>query len=86
MITHFIWESAQTKSSNNIDTPSQPSVIFYLGLEGMGGLEMDTDEEEDVKHFTLRCVVTYLIILPRVSTDPSDFQDFLLSWMNLRFA
>lgn len=53
MNTHFIWESAQTKSSNNIDTPSQPSVIFYLGLEGMGGLEMDTDEEEDVKHFTL---------------------------------
>src|ERR1700729_3942730 len=28
--------------------PSQNSVIFYLGLEGLGGLDMDSDEEENV--------------------------------------
>ncbi len=28
-------------------------LIWYLGLEGLGGLDMDTDEEEDVgRHFT----------------------------------
>ncbi|KAK0197344.1 glycoside hydrolase [Armillaria mellea] len=26
---------------------SRPSLIWYLGLEGLGGLDMDTDEEED---------------------------------------
>lgn len=29
--------------------PSRVSVIFYLGLEGLGGLEMETDEEEHVR-------------------------------------
>lgn len=50
------------KNPYNVDAPSQPSVIFYLGLEGMGGLEMDTDEEENVEHLTLRCIVAHLIL------------------------
>ena len=29
---------------------SQTSLIFYLGLEGLGGLDMDTDEAENVCH------------------------------------
>ena len=32
-----------------VDRPSRISTIFYLGLEGTGGLEMETDEEEDVR-------------------------------------
>lgn len=28
--------------------PSQNSVIFYFGLEGLGGLDMDSNEEENV--------------------------------------
>jgi len=27
---------------------SQISTIFYFGLEGIGGLEMETEEDEDV--------------------------------------
>lgn len=28
--------------------PSRISTIFYFGLEGLGGLEMETDEDENV--------------------------------------
>ncbi|KAJ7632404.1 glycoside hydrolase [Roridomyces roridus] len=31
----------------NPDFPSRPSLIFYFGLEGLGGVDMDTDEEEN---------------------------------------
>ncbi|KAJ7684923.1 glycoside hydrolase [Mycena polygramma] len=29
------------------DKPSHPSLIFYFGLEGLGGIDMDTDEDEN---------------------------------------
>lgn len=29
--------------------PSRTSFIFYAGLEGMGGLELETDEDENVR-------------------------------------
>jgi hypothetical protein len=29
-------------------SPSRTSFIFYFGLEGMGGLELETDENENV--------------------------------------
>jgi hypothetical protein len=28
---------------------SQTSTIFYFGVEGMGGLEMETEEDENVR-------------------------------------
>ena len=31
------------------DRVSRVSTIFYMGLEGVGGLEMETDEEENVR-------------------------------------
>ncbi|KAK7023769.1 mannosyl-oligosaccharide glucosidase [Favolaschia claudopus] len=31
----------------NPDMPSHPSLIFYLGLEGLGGIDMDTEEDEN---------------------------------------
>ncbi|KAJ7715951.1 glycoside hydrolase [Mycena maculata] len=31
----------------NPDVPSHPSLIFYFGLEGLGGIDMDTDEDEN---------------------------------------
>jgi hypothetical protein len=31
-----------------LDLPSQISLVFYAGLEGLGGLEMETDENENV--------------------------------------
>ena len=30
------------------DAPSRTSFIFYLGIDGLGGLEMETDEDENV--------------------------------------
>lgn len=32
-----------------IDRVSRISTIFYMGLEGVGGLEMETDEDENVR-------------------------------------
>ncbi len=29
--------------------PSRTSFIFYAGVEGMGGLELETDEDENVR-------------------------------------
>ena len=29
--------------------PSHTSFIFYAGLEGMGGLDLETDEDENVR-------------------------------------
>ena len=31
------------------DKVSRVSTIFYFGLEGLGGLEMETDENENVR-------------------------------------
>lgn len=32
----------------SVELPSRTSFVFYLGLEGFGGLEMETDEDENV--------------------------------------
>lgn len=39
------------------DQPSKTSLIFYFGLEGLGGIDMDTDENENVGQymFVLLC-------------------------------
>lgn len=39
--------------------PSRPSVIFYLGLEGLGGLDMETDENENVRHAQMHLLQLY---------------------------
>jgi hypothetical protein len=31
------------------EKPSRISTIFYFGLEGFGGLDMETDENENVR-------------------------------------
>jgi hypothetical protein len=33
------------------DQPSKTSLIFYFGLEGLGGFDMDTDENENVGQY-----------------------------------
>lgn len=33
---------------DDLEQLSQISTIFYFGLEGMGGLEMETEEDENV--------------------------------------
>ncbi len=33
------------------EKPSQISTVFYFGLEGLGGLEMETEEDENVRPF-----------------------------------
>jgi hypothetical protein len=34
--------------------PSQISTVFYFGLEGLGGLEMETEEDDSVRRTTNR--------------------------------
>ena len=34
--------------------PSRTSFIFYAGLEGMGGLDLETDENENVRNNSFR--------------------------------
>jgi hypothetical protein len=44
--------------------PSRISTIFYLGLEGTGGLEMETEEEDDVRSLHLpSCDLQVTVIL-----------------------
>lgn len=37
----------------NIAYPSRISTIFYLGLEGLGGVDLITDEDENVRAVNL---------------------------------
>ena len=32
------------------EIPSRTSFVFYAGLEGLGGLELETDENENVRN------------------------------------
>ncbi|KAJ7098151.1 glycoside hydrolase [Mycena belliarum] len=41
------WAARIKGEPMNPDLLSRPSLIFYLGLEGLGGMDMDTDEEEN---------------------------------------
>ncbi|KAJ7489943.1 glycoside hydrolase [Mycena galericulata] len=41
------WAARIKGEPMNPDLPSRPSLIFYFGLEGMGGMDMDTDEDEN---------------------------------------
>lgn len=41
------WAARVKGEPLNPSAMSRPSLIWYLGLEGLGGLDMDTDEEED---------------------------------------
>lgn len=38
----------------DIVQPSRISTIFYLGMEGLGGIDMDTDEEDNVRNQSLQ--------------------------------
>jgi len=74
-----------------IDTnaPSRPSLIFYFGLEGLGGLDMDTDEDEnglegevklsgsspDLDEFTIRIVDHPVNTMVRDGPHASAFED-----------
>jgi hypothetical protein len=37
---------------HNVEYPSRISTIFYLGLEGLGGIDLITDEDENVRAVT----------------------------------
>ncbi|KAG6827909.1 hypothetical protein H0H92_010007 [Tricholoma furcatifolium] len=41
------WAARVKGEPINADLPSRISTIFYFGLEGLGGLEMETDENEN---------------------------------------
>ncbi|KAJ7470519.1 glycoside hydrolase [Mycena latifolia] len=41
------WAARIKGEPMNPDLASRPSLIFYFGLEGLGGIDMDTDEEEN---------------------------------------
>ncbi|KAJ7273466.1 glycoside hydrolase family 63 protein [Mycena haematopus] len=41
------WAARIKGEPMNPDKPSHPSLIFYFGLEGLGGIDMDTDENEN---------------------------------------
>ncbi|KAG5650166.1 hypothetical protein H0H81_000476, partial [Sphagnurus paluster] len=45
-IHHIDPDNLETENSR-VDLPSRISTIFYFGLEGLGGLEMETDENEN---------------------------------------
>lgn len=38
----------RTKSQPAIERVTRVSTVFYMGVEGLGGLEMETDEDESV--------------------------------------
>lgn len=38
--------------------PSRTSMLFYLGIEGLGGLDMDTEEDENVRCPTFTSVMS----------------------------
>ena len=40
-------------SSAFLGLPSRTSFIFYFGIEGLGGADMDTDEDEHVRVYSL---------------------------------
>lgn len=42
-----IWKYT-VPSGTLADRPLRTSMIFYMGMEGLGGLEMETDEDENV--------------------------------------
>ncbi|KAJ7172722.1 glycoside hydrolase [Mycena filopes] len=41
------WAARIKGEPMNLDVPSRTSLIFYFGLEGLGGIDMDTDEEDN---------------------------------------
>ncbi|KAJ7905251.1 glycoside hydrolase [Mycena olivaceomarginata] len=41
------WAARIKGEPMNPDKPSTPSLIFYFGLEGLGGIDLDTDEDEN---------------------------------------
>jgi hypothetical protein len=50
-------------TSLSLDVPARISLVFYAGLEGIGGLDMETDENENVSHTSAYfAVFTYLYI------------------------
>ena len=43
-----LWHPKYRQFLCRTDRPSRISTVFYMGLEGLGGLEMETDEDENV--------------------------------------
>ncbi|KAJ7752098.1 glycoside hydrolase [Mycena metata] len=41
------WAARIKGEPMNPDVPSRTSLIFYFGLEGLGGIDMDTDEQDN---------------------------------------
>ena len=64
--------------------PSRTSFIFYAGLEGMGGLDLETDENENVRNNSF-CLLRRLKEHVRVSKVLSSSLVQHLSLMNLPF-
>src|SRR5260221_11259431 len=64
--------------------PSRTSFIFYAGLEGMGGLDLETDENENVCNNSF-CLLRRLNGHVRVSKVLSSSLVQHLSLMNLPF-
>jgi len=48
---------SQMRLTDYPDIPSRVSTIFYFGLEGLGGLEMETDENENVNQPLDHCLI-----------------------------
>lgn len=36
-----------------LEKVSRISVVFYMGMEGLGGIEMETDEDENVSFLNI---------------------------------
>ena len=50
--------------------PSRISTVFYVGLEGLGGIDMDNEEDENVSGYYMT-IDSGLIPLPRGLRVPS---------------
>ncbi|KAH9057624.1 glycoside hydrolase [Lactarius vividus] len=74
--------------------PSRTSFVFYAGLEGMGGLELETDEDENVRVMYFRPphqlnkntrVLTVPIVLTGFTPELDDFNIRVVDGPNNKF-
>ena len=63
-----------------VDNPSRVSCIFYVGLDGLGGLDMETEEDDHVSIHILGIFQADLNLVRELKAN-LDFRAPLQNWM-----
>jgi hypothetical protein len=67
-----------------VDNPSRVSCIFYVGLDGLGGLDMETEEDDHVGIHILGISQADINLVRELKTN-LEFRAPLQNWMISRF-